>query len=244
MNLEEMRTIERQCHLGASTLRTKTGLVLLMSLLWLGGELTAQLDSDFERVLTTYIKEDMASAHKEKRDLVVSSWPGIRSMNGVRSMVAEILKGTGGERQSRTFEILKRSEIPRDQIVTYLLESAQASRSDLTTLVVYFYLFGQYPEDERILKFLAPLLDEKAFPSFRRSREPGEESSQEDRWRLCDSVHGTIIGILMKRGEIEPGDLAVGDPGGEARIARRDANIAALKARLIKSGYLNASPSP
>lgn len=162
-------------------------------------------------------------------------------MDGVRSIVAEILKGTGGKRQSRAFAILKRSEVPREQIVSYLLESAQASRPDLETFLVYFYLFNQYPEDDRILKFLAPLLEDKTTLPSRR-RKPGEEPSQEERWRLCDSAHGTIVGILARRGEIKPGDPGFGDPGGEANTSRRDVNIAALKPMLIASGYLSTAP--
>jgi len=205
----------------------------------------AQLDQDFERILNAYIKEEGIILDEATLQKIVDSWPGIRTMDGVRSMVSEILKPTGGSRRSCTFSILKRSEVPREQIVSHLLERAESSRGDIDSFWRYFALLDRYPEDDRNLKFLSSLLDVKAIPkaSYRKLGEI-DESTGEQPWRISDAAHGTIIFILEKRGEIKPGDPGYGDPGGESSIKARDGNIAALKRMLIRSGYVAADVPP
>ncbi len=212
--------------------------------LWLfliSGGMNAQYDGRFERVLEAYIKEDNKSADKTIRDRIASSWSGISTMDGIRSIVRELLKPTGGDRRGSSFELLERSEVPRDQIVSYLLESAEAHRGDLVLFVQHFFLFSEYPEDDRILKFLAPMLENKTVSEPYRKLGPREERDNEARYRLCDSVHGAILQILEKRGEIKPGDPGYGDPGGEATISKREINIAQLEPMLVRSGYLAAA---
>ncbi len=215
----------------------KTALKWMLWLLATIGKLTAQYDPSFEQVLRDYINEDISSLDKTRRDQIVANWPGTRTMDGIRSIVQELLKPTGDERRSRTFQLLERSEVPRDQIVPYLLEGAEANRNHPELLGRYMFLFCEFPQDNRILSFLSPLLDNKEIPNRDRAPDPREERVNESPRRVCDGAHGTIIQILEKRGEMKPGDPGYGDPGGEATILKREHNIAQLKQRLIQSGY-------
>ncbi len=222
--------------------------ILIVLLIANGINVKGQTDPNFESVLNAYIKEQGIALEDTNLRMILAEWPGNRTMDGVRSIVEELLKPTGGNRRSTTSEILKYSGVPRQQIVSYILERAEASRRDIEQFLLYFQFFDRYPEDDRILKFLAPLLDNKTVPKSS-YRKPGErdESSGYAPWRICDFAHGTIIRILIDRGEMKNGDPSIGDPGGEGNVKGREVNIANLKSLLIKSGYMVAAepqPSP
>jgi hypothetical protein len=198
-----------------------------------------QYDPDYERVLNACIEEYNIALDDTKLKKIISDWPGIRTMDGVRSMVAELLKPTGGDRRAQTFAILRRSEVPREDIVAYLLESVAPHRADVESLRPYFSVLREYPEDDRIVRFLASLLeDQTIYRPPPRDPVRGGESVDEEPWRVCDAAHGALCWVLVRRGEFKRGDPGYGDLGGEALIRKRDQNIAALKQLLIRSGYL------
>lgn len=201
------------------------------------GKLTAQFDSSFDQVLSDYDQQDIASRDKSRRNQIVAAWPGNQTMDGIRSIVRELVKPAVDGRRSSAFAILRHSKVPHDQIVSYLLEGAEANLEKPVIRGRYMSLFCEFPQDNRILAFLSPLLDNKEFPNGIRFHKPGEERVDESPWRVCDSAHGAIIQILEKRGEIKPDDPGYGDPGGEATILKRERNIALLKEKLIQSGY-------
>jgi hypothetical protein len=198
-----------------------------------------QYDPDFEEALDAYVKERRVGLDDAKLRKIVADWPGSRTMDGVRSMVAELLKPSDGSRRPETFAMLRHSEVPRQDVVTYLIESATAHRNDVQSFWPYFFVLREYSENDRIVKFLASLLDDQTIYRPPR-RDPGrvDESMVEEPWRMCDAAHGTLCWILERRGEFKAGDPGYGDPGGEALIRNRDQNIAALKQLLIRSGYL------
>lgn len=161
-------------------------------------------------------------------------------------MVTELLKPIGGSARSATFQILRRSEVPRDQIVSYLLESAQASRDNLDLFGRHFSILQKYPDDDRIVKYLGGLLESKElFPVSKRPLESGREREPNfgAPGRVCDLAHASLIQILLARGEIKSDDPMIGDAGG-AHVWDRDRNNAALKRFLISKGLLDAIDQP
>ena len=217
---------------------------VLLCLLVLKTSALPQTDATFNEVLESYIREDDRSIDKTAVNKLVSEWPGIRTMDGVRSMVTELLKPTGGSARSGTFQILRRSEVPRAQIVSYLLESAQASRDNLDLFGRYFSILQKYPEDDRIVKYLGGLLESKElFPVPKRPFELGREPNFGAPGRVCDLAHASLIQILLARGEIQSDDPMIGDAGG-AHIWDRDRNNAALRRFLISKGLLDAIDQP
>lgn len=93
------------------------------------------------------------------------------------------------------------------------------------------------------MRFVAPALDDKTLCEGKRRPNPREqEPDEEPTWRVCDAAHGILGQLLLKRGEVDMNDPALGDPGGELTYAKRDRNILALRVIFVAKGYLTQRP--
>lgn len=198
----------------------------------------AQEDPHFGRVLETYSSAYHSSLEKEPALRILSEWPGIKTMDGVRAIVKHLTKPDGAYRAD-AFAILERSQVPGAQIVSYLLEKTEAaSEKEVGSLAAYYFLLTKFPDDDRVPKFFAAKLDDKRLPP---PGPPGprDEPTGSQTYRVGDMAFGSLIQVLVKRGEIKAGDPAYGDPGGEYSWNNRDRNITALKVYLYKAGFLS-----
>ena len=211
-----------------------------------GGPLRGSVNREFEPIFEQYLRLDI-QLDKAQRDEMIRAWPGTRSIDGVALLVNVILDDEGG-RRGVAFRLLEHSEVPRQEVVAYLLKSCTASQRDLQRLTWHFGILDHFPEDARIVRYLGGMLDDKRVVPDKPVNDPNPDPVQEHFGgmpvRLCDCAYGTIGRILIARKDLPKQGLGVGDPGGEYTYEGRDRKIAALKKKLKELGLVDEAAPP
>lgn len=209
-------------------------LFLFLSISWV----TAQTKESFESFLVGYQK----SFFGPNADEVADRWEGIKTWEGFDLVIGELLKNEGGHRRMLSFYILKRMQLPPDEMVDRLLVGAEAALQEPSKLPGHLTILDKFPQDDRIIVWLAGLLsDRRLVPDPKRV--PGEDRSGGSTARVCDCASGTIARMLIERNQIPKQGLGVGDPSLDYNYPGRDRFNLALARKLNELGFTVKEPS-
>lgn len=173
---------------------------------------------------------------------VMEAWPGLGDPNALDELLRFIF-ADGKDRvdRSNAYRLLKAMKLPKEEIVTKVLEMSAERDSPDTGLGRVFSILANFMEDPRVWAYFVNHLDDKRLLE-RREAIPSEEHFYPP-IRVCDSATGAIRQELLRRALVPDDSPAMGRPGGEFSHKELDLNIPLLKAELTKLGLMPPAKS-
>lgn len=165
----------------------------------------------------------------------IKAWPGLRTIDGVAALY-DLWMTTGDENvRQACSKIEKELLVPREDIVTYLLERV-SSASESSDQMIKLQSLEPYADDIRVIHYLSSLLGDRRVIM-------GGYLASGYRPRVCDNAITILLRCFENAGVLKRGEGGiVGDTLNQSDF---DQNIAALRPYLIQQGVIEArAPYP
>ena len=172
---------------------------------------------------------------------MIAAWPGLESETALNEIIDELLKPGRNENYSEQSNILDAMKFPREKIVGMILEKIKDRNDYESGLNRAFGLLQDYTDDPRVFPYLIGFINDNRPMGRREPMATADYGSVA--FRISDCAAGIIRHGLKKRGLLETGDPAWGEPGGATSYENADGALILLKELLVKNQLMTVKQS-